>query len=474
VTPSLEQRLGFAPVDLPAPADRRALLAARSASALFAVQSVLAVAAASIGATLGPAVVATALVTLSFAVIVLCAYERLPWAANQLLAAGGTATIAFLVGTQPQGQRYAFLFVALVIYVAFFFRGRHAVGQLALVCLLGGSALLVALPPRGALETWALLVGALVQAAGTTIALRRYLMRALERTRTHRAVLDAFFQNAPAGFAFMDAELRFRRVNSTLAELLGRPAEEIVGRTIRELAPERADAVEALLHRVLDEGVPVSGIETSYGDRNFLSTYYPVAASDGAAGVGVSVIDVSELKHAERRLEESNRRLTVLATTDELTGLPNRRMLTEQLELAIARARRGGLAVAILCIDLDRFKDVNDSLGHAMGDDLLVEVAARLRTGARATDVVARYGGDEFVILLADLDVKEAPELAATVVERVGGLLRDPLAVGPVELRAAASIGVAMFPHDSGDAKGLLAAADAAMYAGKSALTRVA
>jgi diguanylate cyclase (GGDEF)-like protein len=128
----------------------------------------------------------------------------------------------------------------------------------------------------------------------------------------------------------------------------------------------------------------------------------------------------------------------------------------------------------VLCLDLDRFKEINDSLGHAVGDDLLVEVARRLRAGARETDVVARYGGDEFVILLADLDVQAAPDLAATVVERIRSVLADPLAIGPVELQAEASIGVALYPLDSRDAKGLLAAADAEMYAGKTVISRVA
>jgi diguanylate cyclase (GGDEF)-like protein len=164
----------------------------------------------------------------------------------------------------------------------------------------------------------------------------------------------------------------------------------------------------------------------------------------------------------------------VLATTDELTQLPNRRMFGEQLELALARARRGDLAVVVLCFDLDRFKDVNDTLGHAYGDRALVEVAARLRAAARATDVVARVGGDEFLIMLADLDVREAPELADMVIHRIRTLLSDPFPVDAVEIRVDASIGLATYPTDSRHADGLLAAADAAMYAGKSTLNRVA
>ena len=105
---------------------------------------------------------------------------------------------------------------------------------------------------------------------------------------------------------------------------------------------------------------------------------------------------------------------------------------------------------------------------------MLVEVAALLRAGARDTDVVARVGGDEFLILLADLDVQEAPELAATVIDRIRGLLADPIPVDAVEISVDACIGVAIYPTDSREADGLLAAADAAMYVGKHALRRVA
>jgi diguanylate cyclase (GGDEF)-like protein len=190
--------------------------------------------------------------------------------------------------------------------------------------------------------------------------------------------------------------------------------------------------------------------------------------------VGTAVTDVTHLKDVERRLEETNRSLAVLATTDALTELPNRRLFGEQLDLAFARARRGGLALAVLCIDLDNFKVVNDSLGHAYGDQLLVEIARRLRTGARETDVVARIGGDEFVILLADLDVQSAAVSVQAVVDRIRGLLAEAFAVGPVELKVDASIGTAIYPFDSRDPRGLLAVADAAMYAGKTAFVRIA
>jgi diguanylate cyclase (GGDEF)-like protein len=128
----------------------------------------------------------------------------------------------------------------------------------------------------------------------------------------------------------------------------------------------------------------------------------------------------------------------------------------------------------VLCLDLDNFKDVNDTLGHGYGDQLLFEIGARLRAGARETDVVARIGGDEFVILLADLDVSEAPAIVETVVGRLRDLLGATFTIGVVELKVEACIGTAVFPLDSRDAKGLMAVADAAMYARKTTLARIA
>ncbi|MGZ8783670.1 MAG: diguanylate cyclase domain-containing protein, partial [Gaiellaceae bacterium] len=254
-----------------------------------------------------------------------------------------------------------------------------------------------------------------------------------------------------------------------------RQRDEIEGNLLEEVARVNGGVLAPLARQAMRTGEPVLGIEiTSSDGRCHLVSYYPMPARDGVVGVGTAVTDISHLKDVEKRLEETNERLTILATTDELTALPNRRLLAEQLELALARARRGGLAVAVLCLDIDSFKGVNDTLGHALGDDLLIEVAARLRSGARETDVVARYGGDEFVILLADLDVQLASELAATVVERLRSLLAAPFAIGPVEILVEASIGAAFYPLDSKEAAGLLAAADADMYRSKTGVTRVA
>jgi diguanylate cyclase (GGDEF)-like protein/PAS domain S-box-containing protein len=475
VNPTIPERLWLRPSSL-APDARRKLMAARAAFGMFTLMPTVTLAAAGIGSTIAAPSLAAAAVSYGLAFLVLLAYDRIGMLAKSFVAAGGAFVVSTWVLFQPHGELYAVLHVGLVFYVCFFFSFRRALLQLSLLLLVIVAAGFAAAPNLSrALEVVVLSTGALAGVAAITIMLRRRLIDALANAERTSATLDAFFLNAPAGFGVLDADLRHVRVNDALAEIMDLHRDEIVGRLLSEVAPNNARVLERHARRAMESGEPQLAIEIHNSDgRCHLVSYYPIPGRNGFAGVGTAVTDVTHLKDVENRLEETNERLTVLATTDELTGLPNRRMFAEQLDLALARARRGGLAVALLCLDLDRFKEINDSLGHAVGDDLLIEVAARLRAGARETDVVARYGGDEFVVLLADMDVQHATETAQRVVERIRSLLVDPLPVGPVELRVEASIGVSTYPLDSRDAKGLLAAADAAMYAGKSLLTRVA
>jgi diguanylate cyclase (GGDEF)-like protein/PAS domain S-box-containing protein len=173
------------------------------------------------------------------------------------------------------------------------------------------------------------------------------------------------------------------------------------------------------------------------------------------------VRDISERRRGEEQL-------AYLAYHDPLTGLPNRVLVEEQLDLALARARRSDTAVALLFIDLDDFKTVNDRLGHAAGDQLLTAVASRLRGVLRDTDVLARQGGDEFLVLIADLD--NAPAHAAEAVgAKLHEALTEPFVIAGAELRIAASIGVSVYPDDAADTEALLRHADAAMYRAKGA-----
>lgn len=160
------------------------------------------------------------------------------------------------------------------------------------------------------------------------------------------------------------------------------------------------------------------------------------------------------------------------ATHDKLTGLPNRALLEDRLHAAIERARRASRSFALVYIDLDSFKQVNDSHGHSVGDALLGETARRLLRNLRASDTVARIGGDEFVLLLEGLDTDErAVAIASDVLNAISMPLRVPATRGAaeIELCPRASIGVALFPRDAEDAEGLLVLSDLAMYEAKRA-----
>ncbi len=171
------------------------------------------------------------------------------------------------------------------------------------------------------------------------------------------------------------------------------------------------------------------------------------------------LFDVTELKEAEARIAH-------MAFHDGLTGLANRLLFEETLTLAVERGKRDGTIVAVLYLDLDNFKLVNDSLGHHAGDQLLTTLADRLRTCTRDTDLVARQGGDEFLMVIADLD-RDADDAIERVARRVHEALDEPFVLHGVEFHARGSIGISVFPRDAHDTETLLKNADIAMYRAK-------
>jgi diguanylate cyclase (GGDEF)-like protein/PAS domain S-box-containing protein len=178
------------------------------------------------------------------------------------------------------------------------------------------------------------------------------------------------------------------------------------------------------------------------------------------------LLDITQRKAAEERLGH-------LAYHDSLTGLPNRDLFSEHLEVALARVLPTGHGVAVLYVDLDDFKLVNDSLGHGAGDELLIEVARRLRGAVRSSDIVARQSGDEFLILVADLDViaggpgSDIADIARGVAENLREALAAPFDLGGTEVYCSGSVGISLYPVDAVDAESLLKHADAAMYRAK-------
>jgi diguanylate cyclase (GGDEF)-like protein/PAS domain S-box-containing protein len=169
---------------------------------------------------------------------------------------------------------------------------------------------------------------------------------------------------------------------------------------------------------------------------------------------------------AEDALRESEARFRSLATHDALTGLPNRAAFSDLLNAARESARRHGRSLALMFVDLDRFKLINDSLGHQLGDQVLCEVARRLRATLRGSDVVARLGGDEFVVMIPEL---EAPAQAEAAARKVLGALVQPMALAGRELSVSASLGIGLYPQDGADEHTLMQCADSAMYRAKEA-----
>ncbi len=184
----------------------------------------------------------------------------------------------------------------------------------------------------------------------------------------------------------------------------------------------------------------------------------------GPTPVAISLAALALLAFAGLTLRASHREMQKASVTDELTGLPNRRLLTDRLRQTLLLARRREMTSAVLLIDLDRFKEVNDTLGHHYGDVLLVEVASRLEHAVRLSDTVARLGGDEFAVLLPDITDEDA---ALVFAARCLARLHQPFTIEGLNVSVEASIGVALAPHHGLDDNTLLRAADVAMYEAK-------
>ena len=277
---------------------------------------------------------------------------------------------------------------------------------------------------------------------------------------------EAVFRNSNDAIFVIDARGDLLRVNPAFERLTGLSAAEVQGQSAKRLlrsAQPGCDLEQQIFDSLRRQGHWTGeALQCGSGERDRAVRLSIAALTDAHRGVQGYAVIMNDLTEARRASDEILR----LATTDSLTGLPNRTLFLDRLNQAVSLARREQQSFALLFADLDHFKEVNDTLGHATGDELLVVIAHRLRDSVREMDTVARLGGDEFVMLLPNISREHALDLASRLV----GYLRDPMALdGLPDYRAQASVGLVMFPDDGDSAEALLRHADQAMYAAKHA-----
>ena len=271
------------------------------------------------------------------------------------------------------------------------------------------------------------------------------------------------FDNAPLGLALVDRDNRYARVNRAMCRLLGAPAEALVGAVQDAFGDSGDNAIEREYQQDLLAGrSDAVQYVRRYRPRDGRTVWALVSATLLPADHEpqhflIQVNDVTERKRAEEELAH-------LAHHDALTGVANRAMLSEQVERELAVARRRGSRLAVVFIDLDYFKHINDTYGHETGDVVLKELASRLAHSVRAIDIVGRLGGDEFVVVLSEVsDTRDVIALTDKLRLECG----RPLHFNGHEVRLAVSMGVSLFPEDARDFRTLLRFADSALYQAK-------
>lgn len=293
----------------------------------------------------------------------------------------------------------------------------------------------------------------------------RSLQRSEAALAASRERLRTITDNVPAVVAHVDQGERYTFSNGYLQQLYGLGDAQILGRTLRQIHGEEAYArIAGPVHRALaGEAVSFEAEQTLAGSQVHLQTSFipEIDAQARVCGFFVLTFDITRLKRAEAQLERE-------ARFDPLTGVANRRQFDERLSLAIARGRHQPVALALLFLDIDHLKPINDRHGHAAGDQLIRSFAQRLKARVREGDLVARIGGDEFVVLSEHLEASEAGRAAEEIASQMIQAMTEPVQLGELALQTGTSIGIAVAlspPHP----EPLIAAADHALYAAKAA-----
>jgi diguanylate cyclase (GGDEF)-like protein/PAS domain S-box-containing protein len=307
-----------------------------------------------------------------------------------------------------------------------------------------------------------LVAGAALIILGTAMVASSMDRRAKRALNRQKVLLDAALENMSQGLCMFDADGRILLFNEQYTRMMGRSDIELEGRLLRDVLHELkesgrwdGDADELVGHLIVEarEGRSSTNIVVQSG-RSIRIVHQPM---QGGGGWVATFEDITEWQRAQAQI-------THMARHDALTNLPNRTLFREQLEQAVRLAKRGD-KFAVLCLDLDHFKDINDSLGHPIGDALLMEVGRRLSSCVSEGDTVARLGGDEFVIvqLCGSDESSPAVSLASRIVEAIS----EPYHIGGHQLVIGVSVGISLAPDDGKNPDELLKKADLALYRAK-------
>ncbi|NGZ87141.1 diguanylate cyclase [Duganella sp. SAP-35] len=273
--------------------------------------------------------------------------------------------------------------------------------------------------------------------------------------------LKLLTDNLPVLISYLDKERKFQFVNATFQHWFGLDPATLLGRHLMDgIGHDNYYTAEPHLDKAYGGQIATYELKTRIGDslHTLETTFVPDLAPDGG------VAGIYSLTHDTTRLKEIEERLTQLARIDTLTGIANRLMFEEMLQLAMVRAKRNRKPLALAYLDIDRFKEINDTLGHGAGDAVLKEFATRLVDNVRAADTVARLAGDEFIIIFEQVaNTAEAGRLAAKIIEGMGA----PFEVAGSPRRITTSIGLALYRGDEEALCDLVARADGALYAAK-------
>ena len=319
----------------------------------------------------------------------------------------------------------------------------------------------------GALAALALLLIGWNRSLRASVSARTTELRAAVESAGRQAdLVRDLYNNAPCGYHSLNGEGIYVEVNDTELRWLGYSRAEVVGkvRFADFLTEAGREAFRTNFARFLERG-EVNDIEYEIVRRDGTTMRVLLSATmirDERGRLVMSratLFDITERNLAEQRIAH-------LAHHDALTGLPNRSLLIDRLQQAIAHAHRSQTRAAVLFLDLDRFKTINDSLGHGAGDRLLQAVASRIQLCVREEDTVARLGGDEFVVVLRDV---ESANAAMLVAEQIAQTLNETFRVQQHDLHVTASVGISLYPEDGADTDALLKHADTAMYHAKDA-----